>query len=147
MAVNKESIGERLRYLRCARCLTQQKVAALTANGINYTLIGKIERGEVMPSVLTLVQLAAALRVRVSYFFGEDGADGTVLDLGRDPQKSRLVGKLRNMGADDLELLCEVVRLLEKHARLHAVGHAVYSRRTGAKAADRKPGRRRSQPA
>lgn len=129
MTVNKANIGGRLKYLRLANRMTQQELAAVVAGGINYTMIGKVERGEVLPSVMTLMKLAAALKTRVSYFFGEDKADGTVLELSAHPRKSWLISKLQSVDSDDLELLCEVVRLLEKYGRLHPnLSHGIRGR-------------------
>lgn len=143
MTITKSTIGRRLKFLRETRNLTQQGLAGQIERGLNYTLIGKIERGETMPSVQTLVRLAAALKVRISYFLGEDPEDGTILALGRNPRKNYIVRKLKAMDSDDLELLCEVIRLLERHNRFHRREYPASQRAGLARAADRKPGRGR----
>lgn len=56
--------GERLREIREKRGLTQKEVAAVT--GIPHTHISSIERGMLMPTLLTILRLAAALECRVS---------------------------------------------------------------------------------
>ncbi|GAB4529652.1 MAG: cupin domain-containing protein [Anaerolineae bacterium] len=64
------SLGSRLRSLRKERDLTQRELASLA--GISSNAISLIERNEISPSVATLQSLAAALKVKMSYFFDED---------------------------------------------------------------------------
>ena len=56
--------GERLREIREKRGLTQKEVAAAT--GIPHTHVSSIERGMLMPTLLTILRLAAALDCKVS---------------------------------------------------------------------------------
>ena len=56
--------GERLREIREKRGLTQKQVAAAT--GIPHTHVSSIERGMLMPTLLTILRLAAALECKVS---------------------------------------------------------------------------------
>ena len=51
-------IGERLRYMRRQRALTQEQVAAML--GLNRTAYTHYENGVNMPDILTLVRLAEA---------------------------------------------------------------------------------------
>ena len=61
------SLGSRLRGLRKERALSQRELADLAS--LSPNAISLIERDEISPSVATLQRLAAALGVKMSYFF------------------------------------------------------------------------------
>ena len=61
------SLSTRLRGLRKERGLSQRELADLAS--LSPNAISLIERDETSPSVATLQQLAAALDVKMSYFF------------------------------------------------------------------------------
>ena len=61
------SLGTRLRGLRKERALSQRELADLA--DLSPNAISLIERDEISPSVATLQRLAAALGVKMSYFF------------------------------------------------------------------------------
>jgi transcriptional regulator with XRE-family HTH domain len=61
------TLGSRLRALRQERALPQRALAERA--GVSPNAISLIERDEISPSVATLQRLAAALGVRMSYFF------------------------------------------------------------------------------
>lgn len=72
-AIRKE-IGALVRRLRARRGITQAELTSLT--GINRTYLSRAERGQVMPSVIALMQIAGALGVdkvllRVRHSFTE----------------------------------------------------------------------------
>jgi transcriptional regulator with XRE-family HTH domain len=56
--------GVRLRKLRKARGLSQEKLAELT--GLHRTYVGSVERGERNPTLLIVFKLAKALKVPLS---------------------------------------------------------------------------------
>jgi DNA-binding XRE family transcriptional regulator len=60
VAIRKE-VGGLIRRLRSRREITQASLAALT--GINRTYLSRTERGQVMPSIIALMQIAHALEV------------------------------------------------------------------------------------
>ncbi|MBK8420353.1 helix-turn-helix domain-containing protein [Candidatus Villigracilis saccharophilus] len=64
------SLGEKLRQLRDERNISQRDLARLA--GLSPNSISLIERDETSPSVSTLQSLAAALNIRMSYFFEEE---------------------------------------------------------------------------
>lgn len=66
---NKGSVGNKLRTIREERGLSQRELAQ-RAN-VSTNAISLIERDENSPSVSTLQSLAAALNVRMSYFFDD----------------------------------------------------------------------------
>jgi transcriptional regulator with XRE-family HTH domain len=66
---NIESVGTRLRTVREERGLSQRELAQRA--GVSTNSISLIERDENSPSVSTLQNLAAALNVKMSYFFDD----------------------------------------------------------------------------
>ncbi len=64
------SLGKRLRVLRTERDLSQRDLAQLAK--ISPNSVSLIERDEISPSVSTLQNLAAALNVRMSFFFDDE---------------------------------------------------------------------------
>jgi transcriptional regulator with XRE-family HTH domain len=65
-------IGSGARAARQALGLTQEDAA--DATGISSEFYGRIERGKTLPSVPTLVQLAAALRISTDSLLGLERA-------------------------------------------------------------------------
>ena len=73
-----ERLGVRLKHLRQARKLTQERLAE--AAGLSYKFVGEIERGVGNPTLTTLDALAAALQVGITDLLAEEGrADGLTL--------------------------------------------------------------------
>jgi len=66
---NKGSVGNKLRTIREERGLSQRELAQRAS--VSTNAISLIERDENSPSVSTLQSLAAALNVRMSYFFDD----------------------------------------------------------------------------
>ena len=63
----KRLIGDRIRQLRKARGLSQEKLGY--ESGLHYTHIGSIERGEKNWSIDTLIKVAKGLNVEVGDLF------------------------------------------------------------------------------
>ncbi|MCZ7625723.1 MAG: helix-turn-helix transcriptional regulator [Candidatus Methylomirabilis sp.] len=61
-------IGRRLRRIRRMRNLTQKEVANKIVGRVDYTYIGKIERGEQLPSLKVLEKLSDALAAPLAFF-------------------------------------------------------------------------------
>lgn len=59
-----EAFGERVRAVRRDAGMTQEKLAEAT--GLHATFISNVERGYRVPTVPTLLRLAAGLRVKPS---------------------------------------------------------------------------------
>jgi transcriptional regulator with XRE-family HTH domain len=76
--MGKISVGSKLRSIREERNLSQRELAQLA--GVSTNAISLIERDENSPSVATLQSLAAALNVRMSYFF-DDHEPSSVLHV------------------------------------------------------------------
>ena len=75
---NKGSVGSKLRAVREERGLSQRELAQHA--GISTNAVSLIERDENSPSVSTLQNLAAALNVKMSYFF-DDHAPTQILHV------------------------------------------------------------------
>lgn len=65
----KKTVGNKLRLVREERGLTQRELAQRA--GISSNAVSLIERDENSPSVSTLQSLAAALNIKMSYFFND----------------------------------------------------------------------------
>lgn len=66
-----QDVGDRIRKYRVKRRYTQEYVAELTDLSVNY--IGLIERGQRLPSTLTLISLSKVLQVSIdTLIFGEE---------------------------------------------------------------------------
>ena len=107
-------IGLSLQRLRRDKGWTQKALARRVAGGVNTTYIGKIERGDQLPSLKILLRLSQALDVSVGYFFyapmapPEDAAS-TALHL--EP----LLQALRNRGIDGIALVRAVLDAVGQH--------------------------------
>ena len=118
-------IGVVLRHLRQARGLTQKDLARCVAGGVDGTYIGKIERGEQLPSLKVLMRLSKPLGVTVSDFFYPPPArsvDQAASSLHLEP----LLHALQNRGIDGIALVRAILDALGQHVlvpppqRMHA---------------------------
>lgn len=114
-------IGRRLRKIRVRRGLTQQGLAQLTEGSPDYSYIGKIERGEQLPSLKVLERLAKALAVPPGQFFragvGEALLPEEVRRLLRDEARQALLQAVARLPREDIPLLLEIARILSRHRR------------------------------
>lgn len=112
-------IGRALKRLRSDRGLTQKDLAARVDGGLDYTYIGKIERGEQLPSLKILMGLSAALGVPVSHFFQDESpTENSPLRMTDSDVKSlELHKELRQLHPDDIPLVVDIVKVLNRHRR------------------------------
>ncbi|MEK4670709.1 helix-turn-helix domain-containing protein [Niallia sp. FSL R7-0271] len=75
-------VGERVRYFRKMKGLTQEELAKKA--DIHYTYIGGIERGERNISLETIEKLSKALDVPPSVIFQNEISDFSSNDLNRE---------------------------------------------------------------
>ena len=126
----QQAIGQTLRALRQQKGLTQKELASKIPGEVDYSYIGKIERGEQLPSLKMLERLSDALAVPFSSFFQGLGSDVTAPSEGRAEdnavlgrQRERLLLHLvRTVHNDDIPLLLEIVRILNKHRKGQRMG-------------------------
>ena len=91
------SLGDRLRQLRSERNISQRDLARLA--GLSPNSISLIERDETSPSVATLQSLAAALNIRMSYFFEEESPTSVLhLKSGARPKMLSAGVQIEGMG-------------------------------------------------
>ena len=118
----KAEIGKRLKRLRLEKGSTQKELAAGVRGGLDYTYIGKIERGEQLPSLKILIKLSEALSVPVSYFFPGEAllaVNEIPIDdlkfLVKNERGRELCKALNLLNEEDIPLLYEIVKVLIRH--------------------------------
>jgi transcriptional regulator with XRE-family HTH domain len=107
-------IGLTLRRLRHARGLTQKGLAQRVSGGVDATYIGKIERGDQLPSLKVLLRLSRTLGITVSDFFyppPDRAPDRTPPALHLEP----LLQALHNRGIDGVALIRAVLDAIGQH--------------------------------
>jgi transcriptional regulator with XRE-family HTH domain len=107
-------IGLILRRLRQMHRLTQKGLAQQVAGGMEATYIGKIERGEQLPSLKVLLRLSSALGVTISTFFyppASNTTDPTSPPLHLEP----LLQALHNRGIDGTALVRALLEAIGQH--------------------------------
>lgn len=112
----RKRIGGRLRKLREEQGLTQKAVAVLMGRKkgkeINYTYLGKIERGEQYPSLKLLKRLADTFSITLGYFF-VDGKEA--VEMERAKEGSALLGKIERLNSQEKKVVeCLIKRLGER---------------------------------
>lgn len=113
-----QEIGYTLKRLRSERGFTQKELAARVSGGLDYTYIGKIERGEQLPSLKILIALGEALGVPVGAFFAEGTLPRSQARAAMAGGKERELAKeLRHLHPDDLPVLIDIVRALTRHRK------------------------------
>jgi transcriptional regulator with XRE-family HTH domain len=118
----KVQIGNRLKKLRKEQGFTQKDLAAKVSGGLDYTYIGKIERGEQFPSLKILMKLSETLSVPLGYFFLEenllktaDGFSPGCKRAGAAPPRQELARAIKMLHDDDVPLVLEIMRVLQRH--------------------------------
>ena len=114
-------LGRRLRKAREIRGLTQKELALQVAGQIDYTYVGKIERGEQLPSLKVLRRIGAALGLPLSYFFSSEEIDllpEEVLLLNRDVSRKHLLRDIARLPGREIPLLSEILRTLLHYHRV-----------------------------
>lgn len=85
------TFGKRLRACREAKELSQQDVAAKLKT--SYTVIGKYERDEMIPSVEVAKKLSKLLDTTVGYLLGETEE----VNLLKDPAMLKRLNEINNL--------------------------------------------------
>ena len=107
-------IGLTLQRLRRESGWTQKRLAQQVAGGIDATYIGKIERGDQLPSLKVLVRLSEALDVSVSDFFYPP-AHGQAEDGSAILHVEPVLQALRNRGIDGIALVRALLDVVGQH--------------------------------
>ena len=118
----KTQIGRRLRRIRRMRDLTQKELANKTVGKLDYTYIGKIERGAQLPSLKVLRKLSEALALPVAYFFQDEALTHLLPEelrrLNREGDRKALLLEVAKISRGDIPLLLEIIRVLDAHRRM-----------------------------
>lgn len=126
-----KEIGKKLRNIRKELKLTQKQLSEKIRKKIDYTYIGKIERGEIIPSVKMLKRISEGLGIPVDFFFQKE----TIVDLlGLLPEDIRNIAKdidklaffreIKKLDKKDIPLITEIIRILNKHRLFLNTGKA-----------------------
>ena len=115
-------IGQRLRRIRRMRNLTQKELANKTVGRLDYTYIGKIERGAQLPSLKVLRKLSEALAIPLAYFFQDETLSHLLPEelrrLSREGERRALMLEVAKVSRGDIPLLSEIIRVLDTHRRM-----------------------------
>jgi transcriptional regulator with XRE-family HTH domain len=98
-------IGSRLFEMRQAAQLSQERLAAAAELSTNY--ISLIEKGQRLPSLEALSQLARVLGVSLTAFLEEEAPEGTL-----ERELRRLTAYLRRRQAEEVRKLRAIARIL-----------------------------------
>ena len=121
-------IGERIRRLRKRLGLTQKEFAGRVAGKVDYTYIGKMERGDQYPSLKMLERIGKAFSVPLSYFFEDDSLlkslnllPGEVKDLLKDTKRQDLLKISQGLNPRDLGLAMQIINILTQKKPLEGL--------------------------
>ncbi len=113
------NLGERIRKLRKGLGLTQKEFAGRVVGKVDYTYIGRMERGEQYPSLKMLEKIGKAFDVPLSYFFEDDSIlkslnllPGEIKDLLKDKKRQDLLRRSKELNAGDLDLVTQIINIL-----------------------------------
>lgn len=119
----KERIGKRLRDLRQRMGLTQKALAKMA--GVDFTYIGKIERGEQLPSLNVLIKFGECLSLPLDRFFMDEATWRLVSLTPKDAHESmqrenlwELLRLLEGIPEEDISLLAEIAHVLKRHREI-----------------------------
>lgn len=117
-----KEIGEKLRTMRKKLDLTQKQLSKKIPDRIDYTYIGKIERGEILPSVRMLRRISEGLNIPVDFFFQKETITSLIgllpediRDISKDNDKIAFFREVKELDKKDVPLVTEIIRILNKH--------------------------------
>ena len=90
------TIYHKIKQLRLKRKITIQDLSAKT--GLTPGYLSKIENSEKPPPIPTLIKIAYALNVHISYFFEEDSEAEDGPSLIRENERKEIIGDYTHLG-------------------------------------------------
>jgi transcriptional regulator with XRE-family HTH domain len=111
----QKSLGRLARVARDRKGLTQLEVAELL--GISSNLYGSIERGMMMPALMTLRRLAVALDLSADQLLGLSPQEEL------SPELRQLVDRLREQPGSKVRLLLRLLECVEQEAAAQQYEH------------------------
>jgi len=122
------NLGERIRKLRKRLGLTQKEFAGRVVGKVDYTYIGRMERGEQYPSIKMLEKIGKAFDVPLSYFFEDNSIlnslnllPGEIKDLLKDRKRQDLLRRSKELNAGDVDLVIQIINILAQKKPLGAL--------------------------
>jgi transcriptional regulator with XRE-family HTH domain len=120
-----KTVGRRLLKLRKNLELTQKEFAQKVPGKVDYTYIGKIERGEQYPSLKMLEKIAKAFSVPLGYFFEDETVlhllnllPSEIKNLIQDKERQHLLKLSQRLSQRDLGLITQIVNILTQEKPL-----------------------------
>ncbi len=117
-----KELGEKLRISREKLGLTQKQLAEKMPEKIDYTYVGKIERGEILPSVKMLKRISEGMNLPVDFFFQKETLveligllPKDIRDIANDADKIAFFREVQQLDKQDIPLVAEIIRILNKH--------------------------------
>ncbi len=101
-----ERLGIRIKALRKVTGLTQAKLAELS--GISDNFLGKAERGNNAPSIMTLERIASALKVPLFELF--NFPDEKVHSPHKEEALNEIICLLQNRSTEDIKFISDIAR-------------------------------------
>ena len=121
-------LGKRIRKLRKRLDLTQKEFAGRVVGKVDYTYIGRMERGEQYPSLKMLERIGRAFSVPLSYFFEDNSIlnslnllPGEVKDLLKDRKRQNLLKMSQGLNPQDLGLVMQIINILAQKKPLQGL--------------------------
>jgi transcriptional regulator with XRE-family HTH domain len=122
------NLGERIRKLRKRLGLTQKKFAGRVVGKVDYTYIGRMERGEQYPSLKMLERIGRAFSVPLAYFFQDDSIlnslnllPAEIKALLKDRRRQNLLRRSKELNARDLDLVIQIINILAQKKPLEGL--------------------------
>ena len=106
----KRLIGNRIRELRKAKGLSQEKLAHKSE--LHYTHVGAIERGEKNWSIDTLIKIAKGLNVEIAQLF-----DFPISTADTKKLKKSLIEGINTSPPETIKILSDLLTVLESLKR------------------------------
>ena len=126
--MQKIGIGKRLKGLRKKLGLTQKEFAGRVAGKVDYTYIGKMERGEQYPSLKMLERIGKAFSVPLGYFFEDESLlkslnllPGEIKDLLKDTKRQDLLKISQGLNPRDMSLVMQIINILTQKKPLEGL--------------------------
>jgi len=122
------SLGKRIKELRKKLDLTQKEFAGRVVGKVDYTYIGRMERGEQYPSLKMLEKIGKAFSVPLSYFFEDDSIlksldllPGEIKDILKDKRRQDLLKISKELNPRDLGLVMQIINILAQEKPLEGL--------------------------
>lgn len=109
-------LGKRLRKLRKKLKLTQKELAKKIKGEIDYTYIGKIERGNQNPSLKILKKISDTLDVELEFFFSNKPVELFLQEEDENNKKrEKILNLLCDLDEEEINFIFEIINFLKRY--------------------------------